>query len=201
MDMKKIKNFLIDIVISIFISLPFALLCDWIAPKSIIDWLDIQLALSCFAVLMLITNILVARWNKKATITRVVNAAAIVALASTVVYGVFMILEWLFPGDAADHFTGNWEQWMPVSISLSTFLYIQERRRAQSYINENDLVVAVGYQNKDEAETICTLLKEKGIKTMLVEKGSVMYINGNVDTPLQIQVMRKDLESAKKIIK
>ena len=199
--MKKVRVFLIDSIVSLLISAPFVFLCDWMGRKELVDWLDIQLALSGFAVIMLIANILLARREKTARITAIVNSVAIVALASTIIYGVFMILEWLFPGDTAGSFTGNWVQWFPVSISLAIFLHLQERHRMQNYKSENDLVVAAECHDIAEAEKLSAMLEEKGIKAMTVEKANPMYIDSCSDAPLQVQVMGKDLHSVKKVLK
>lgn len=126
--MKKVKYFLIDLVICLLIGFPFAFFCDWISNKDIFDWLDMMFGLGSASILMLVACILLARWNKKSKITRMVNTVTIVAIVSTIVYGVFMLLEWFFPNDTASSFTGNWELWFPVSISISTFLLLQEKR-------------------------------------------------------------------------
>lgn len=199
--MKTVKYFLIDFIISLLIAAPFAFLCDWTGKKGSVDWLDMQLALSGFAVIVLIAKRLLAQRDRAAKITAFVNSAAIVALASTVIYGVFMVLEWLFPGDNAGSFTGNWEQWLPVSISLATFLHIQERRRTKKYRNANDLAVAAECGDVTEADEVCAVLEAQGIKAMAVEKGNPMYIDNCSDAPLQVQVMGKDLQSAKKVLK
>lgn len=199
--MKTVKNFLIDFAICLLISLPCFFLCDYLSQKGAIDWLDIQIALSSFAIIALIAYILIGRRKKDTKIAGILNTVAILALASTVIYGVFMILEWLFPNNADSGFTGNWVQWFPTSISIATFLHLQERRRAEKYRNENDLVVAAECRDKAEAEAVCVMLEEKGIKAISVEKGNPMYIKSESGAPVQIQVMGKDLQSAKKIIK
>ena len=198
--MKTVKNFLVDFVISFLISLPCYFICDIIVEKGIIDWLDIMSGVAGVSILLLCANILLARRDKEARITKVVNTMTLIAIVATVIYGVFMILEWLFPKNADTAFTGNWVQWFPVSISLSAFLHMQDRRRAQSYKNPNDLVVVAGCQENAEAESVCAVLEEKGIKAMAVEKGSPMYIDNADNAPLQIQVMGKDLQSAKKVL-
>ena len=198
--MKTVKNFLIDFAISFLISLPCHFVCDMVGEKGIVDWLDILLGIAGASLLLLFANILLARRNKEARITKVVNTMTLIAIVATVIYGVFMILEWLFPKNADTTFTGNWVQWFPVSISLASFLHLQDRRRAQSYKNVKDLVVAAGCQEDAEAERMCAVLEEKGIKAMTVEKGSPMYIDSANDAPLQIQVMGKDLQSAKKVL-
>ena len=199
--MKTVKNFLVDFVISFLISLPCYFICDIIVEKGIIDWLDIMSGIAGVSILLLCANILLARRDKTARITAIVNSVAIVALASTIIYGVFMILEWLFPGDTAGSFTGNWVQWFPVSISLATFLHIQERRRTKKYRNAKDLAVAAECGDVTEADEVCTVLEAQGIKAMAVEKGNPMYIDNCSDAPLQVQVMGKDLQSAKKVLK
>ena len=198
--MKTVKNFLVDFVISFLISLPCYFICDIIVEKGIIDWLDIMSGIAGVSILLLCANILLARRDKEARITKVVNTMTLMAIVATVIYGVFMLLEWLFPDSEDVALTGNWVQWFPVSISLSAFLHMQDRRRAQSYKNPNDLVVVAGCQENAEAESVCAVLEEKGIKAMAVEKGSPMYIDNADNAPLQIQVMGKDLQSAKKVL-
>lgn len=198
--MKTVKYFLIDFAICLLISLPCFFLCDYLSQKGVIDWLDIQIALSSFAIIALIAYILIGRQKKDTKIAGILNTAAILALASTVIYGVFMILEWLFPNNAENGFTGNWVQWFPTSISIATFLHLQERRRAEKYRNENDLVVAAECRDRGEAEALCAMLEEKGIKAMAVEKGNAMYIDSAKGLPVQVQVMGKDLQSAQRII-
>ena len=198
--MKAVKFFLIDFVISLLISLPCFFLCDYLSQEGVIDWLDIQIALSSFAIIALIAYILIGRRKKDTKIAGILNTVAILALASTVIYGVFMILEWLFPDNAESGFTGNWVQWFPASISIATFLHLQERRRAEKYRNENDLVVAAECRDRGEAEALCAMLEEKGIKAMAVEKGNAMYIDSAKGLPAQVQVMGKDLQSAQRII-
>ena len=198
--MKTVKYFLIDFAISLLISLPCFFLCDYLSQKGAIDWLDIQIALSSFAIIALIAYILIGRRKKDTKIAGILNTMAILALASTVIYGVFMILEWLFPDNADSGFTGNWVQWFPASISIATFLHLQERRRAEKYKNENDLVVAAECRDKAEAEALCATLDGKGIKAMAVEKGNAMYIDSAKGLPVQVQVMGKDLQRAQRII-
>ena len=199
--MKTVKNFLFDFTFSLLISLPCFFLCDKIEKKEVVDWFDLQLGLGGVAFLLFVAYLLFARHNKESKGAKILKTMTIIAIVTTIIYGVFMLLEWLFPDNADSSFTGNWEQWFPVSISLSIFLFMQERHRAQSYKNENDLVVAAECEDKSSAETICAMLDENGIKAMAVEKGSPMYINSGCGAPLQVQIMGKDMPKAKNVIK
>lgn len=199
--MKKVKYFFIDFAIGLLVSLPCFCLCDYLNQKGDIDWLDILIGIAGVSVLLLVAYIVIGRWNREKKVTKLIGSMTIVALASTIIYGVFMILEWLFPGDTAGSFTGNWVQWFPVSISLATFLHIQERRRTKKYRNANDLAVAAECKDVTEADEVSAVLEAHGIKAMAVEKGNPMYIDSCSDAPLQVQVMGKDLQSAKKVLK
>lgn len=199
--MKTVKNFLIDFTFSLLISLPCFFLCDMIEKKEVVDWFDLQLGLGGVAFLLLVAYLLFARHNKESKGTKILSTMTIMAIVATLIYGAFMLLEWLFPDNADSSFTGNWEQWFPVSISLSVFLFMQNKRTTQSYENDNDLVVAVECQDKTDAERICSILDENGIKAMVVEKESPMYINSGNGAPVQVQVMGKDLPYAQKVIK
>lgn len=199
--MKTVKNFLIDFVFCLLITLPCYFLCDMMGAKGIIDWLDIQLGLAAASLLLLIAYILVGRCCKESKGAKILGTMTVIAIATTVIFGVFMLLEWKFPDNTDSCFTGNWEQWFPASIAIATFMHFQERRRAQSYKNDNDLVVAAECQNKVEAEAVRAMLNDKGINAMTVEKGSAMYINTESGAPLQVQVMGKELKRAQELIK
>ena len=136
--MKTVKNFLTDFFFCLLISVPCFFLCDMIVEKNVIDWLDIELGLIGASVLLLIAYMLFARCYKESKGRKIVGTMTILAIVATVIYSVFMLLEWLSPDNAESGFTGNWVQWFPVSISISVFLYMQERRRVQNCRNDNN---------------------------------------------------------------
>lgn len=199
--MKTVKNFLIDSFFCMLISVPCFFLCDMISEKDVINWLDIELGLAGASVLLLVAYMLFARCCKESKERRTVGTMTILAIVATVIYSVFMLLEWLSPDNAESGFTGNWVQWFPVSISLSVFLYMQERRRRQSYKKDNGLFVVAKCQDKEEAEVICTKLTEQGIKALVADKKNPMYIENDGSAGVQVQVMESDLARAKELIR
>ena len=198
--MKAVKYFLIDFAISLLISLPCFFLCDYLSQKGVIDWLDMLIGLAGVSLILLVAYLVIGRLNRKKIAAKFIGSMTVVAIAATIIYCAFMLLEWWFPDNADSGFTGNWVQWFPASISIATFLHLQERRRAEKYRNENDLVVAAECRDKAEAEALCAMLEEKGIKAMAVEKGNAMYIESAKGLPVQVQVMGKDLQRAQRII-
>ena len=198
--MKAVKYFLIDFAISLLISLPCFFLCDYLSQKGVIDWLDMLIGLAGVSLILLVAYLVIGRLNRKKIAAKFIGSMTVVAIAATIIYCAFMLLEWWFPDNADSGFTGNWVQWFPASISIATFLHLQERRRAEKYRNENDLVVAAECRDRGEAEALCAMLEEKGIKAMAVEKGNAMYIDSAKGLPVQVQVMCKDLQRAQRII-
>ncbi len=198
--MKTIKYFFIDFAISLLISLPCFFLCDYLSQKGVIDWLDMLIGLAGVSLILLVAYLVIGRLNRKKIAAKFIGSMTVVAIAATIIYCAFMLLEWWFPNNADSDFTGNWVQWFPASISIATFLHLQERRRAEKYRNENDLVVVAECRDRGEAEALCAMLEEKGIKAMAVEKGNAMYIDSAKGLPVQVQVMGKDLQSAQSII-
>lgn len=198
--MKTVKYFLIDFAICLLISLPCFFLCDYMNPKGVIDWLDMLIGLAGVSLILLVAYLVIGRLNRKKIAARFIGSMTVVAIAATIIYCAFMLLEWWFPDNADSGFTGNWVQWFPVSISTATFLHLQERHRRKEYRNENDLVVAAECRDKAEAEALCATLDGKGIKAMAVEKGNAMYIDSAKGLPVQVQVMGKDLQPAQRVI-
>ena len=198
--MKTVKYFFIDFAISLLISLPCFFLCDYLSQEGVIDWLDMLIGLAGVSLILLVAYLVIGRLNRKKIAAKFIGSMTVVAIAATIIYCAFMLLEWWFPDNADSGFTGNWVQWFPASISIATFLHLQERRRAEKYRNENDLVVAAECRDRGEAKALCAMLEEKGIKAMAVEKGNAMYIDSAKGLPAQVQVMGKDLQSAQRII-
>ena len=65
--------------------------------------------------------------------------------------------------------------------------------------DEDALVIAAECEDMQTAEEICNKFESDGVKAMIVEKDSPVYIKGN-GSHVQIQVCRKDLEKSKKSI-
>ena len=76
---------------------------------------------------------------------------------------------------------------------------IKKNKEKKMQEDENALVVAAECEDMQTAEDLCNKLESNGIKAMIVEKDSPVYIKGN-GSPVQIQVCRKDLEEANAII-
>ena len=199
--MKKVKIFTITLIQVIAILIPCIFLFDWIDNNINADWLDVLYTLGGIVGTLIGTSLLLKRWNKEAKIYRIVKTLTIITTTSTVMYCAYAFLNWIFPINAEEGFIADWAGWIAKSISLSVFIHIWDKRHRESLKNENDLVVAAECHTKAEAETMCAKLENDGIKVMIVEKESPMYINNDNNAPVQLQVMGKELKKAKEFIK
>ena len=87
-----------------------------------------------------------------------------------------------------------------MSVSLTVFFHIQDNYRKKKN-NENVLVVATGCNTVAEAEKLCAMLESNDIKAMVVEKENPMYIKNDSQVAVQVQVMNKDLQRAKELLR
>ena len=197
--MKKIKYFLIDSITALIISVPCIFLFDWVGKKEIFNWLDIMLIACGVSIILIITNFILAQRNKCKKTKEIISTFATVATISTIMFGGFTLLEWLFPTTGSG-FTSDWAHWFTLSISLSIFFHRQEKRKVQSLKSENTLVVAAECGTTAEAEKICAMLDDNGIKAMTVKRENIMFINNGTEAAIQIQVLEKELKKAKELV-
>ena len=109
-------------------------------------------------------------------------------------------MEWLLQRFSDKDFSLGLAHWLSFALAVALFNeLINKRQEKKMQEDENALVVAAGCEDLQTAEDICNKLESNGIKTMIVDKDSPVYIKGNCSS-VQIQVCRKDLEKSKEII-
>ena len=121
------------------------------------------------------------------------------ALMTTVIFFVGMILlDYIFFHELRVDGTR-------IVVTLGFFTYdlasrIHKERRLKK-ANRYSLVVAAECTDTESADTICRMLEANGIKDMVVEKNSTIYIkDSSLMAPVQVQVCGVDLEKAVKLI-
>ena len=109
-------------------------------------------------------------------------------------------MEWLLQRFSDDDFSLGLLHWLSFALAVALFdELIKKNQEKKTQEDENALVKAAECEDMQTAEGICNKLESNGIKAMIVEKDSPVYIKGN-GSPVQIQVCRKDLEEANAII-
>ena len=121
--------------------------------------------------------------------------------ATVIMFLGFMVMDMLFEHfSEKDYFFGP-KYWLSFSIASGIIDLLYERYKEKKHKNdENDFVVAAECPDVQSAESICNRLEANGIKAMVVEKESPIYIKGSIEyAEAQVQVCRKDLQKAQEL--
>ena len=119
---------------------------------------------------------------------------------TTVMFVGSLAMEGLIQRFSDDDFSLGLLHWLSFALAVALFdELIKKNQEKKTQEDENALVKAAECEDMQTAEGICNKLESNGIKAMIVEKDSPVYIKGN-GSPVQIQVCRKDLEEANAII-
>ena len=119
---------------------------------------------------------------------------------TTVMFVGSLAMEGLIQRFSDDDFSLGLLHWLSFALAVAFFherIKMNKEKKIQK--DENALVVASECEDMQTAEAVCHKLTSNGIKAMIVEKDSPVYIKGN-GSPVQIQVCIKDLEKSKAII-
>ena len=110
------------------------------------------------------------------------------------------MIEWLIQRFSDEDFSLGLVHWLSFALAVALCdELIKKNKEKKIKEDENTLVVAAECEDMQTAEDICNKFESNGVKAMIVEKDTPVYIKGN-GSPVQIQVCRKDLEKSKEII-
>ena len=119
---------------------------------------------------------------------------------TTVMFVGSLAMEWLIQRFSDDDFSLGLLHWLSFALAVALFdELIKKNQEKKTQKDENALVVAAECEDMQTAEDLCNKLESNGIKAMIVEKDSPVYIKGN-GSPIQIQVCRKNQVEANAII-
>ena len=119
---------------------------------------------------------------------------------TTVMFVGSLAMEGLIQRFSDDDFSLGLLHWLSFALAVALFdELIKKNQEKKTQKDENALVIAAECEDMQTAEDLCNKLESNGIKAMIVDKDSPVYIKGN-DSPVQIQVCRKDLEEANAIL-
>lgn len=126
-----------------------------------------------------------------------------VLTTTTVMFCGSLVIEWLIQRLWDKDFSLETVHWLSFAIAVALFdelELIKKNNEKKIHEDENALVAAAEYEDKQTAEDICKKLESNGIKAMVIEKDSPLFIKSG-DAPVQVQICRKDLLKAEEIIK
>ena len=203
--LKQLLSFLIltfaTVLNYIVIRYTIGFIINWAGVEEQVGWKSILLILAALSAIVVVVEIITRRRGVEEKGREVVVACRTITLFTTIAFGGFVLLDRVMtdsPADAEAAF--DTLRWLSLSMSLGIFNYLYERRRQREIAETvNALVVVAECSDMPSATQIAAKLEAKGIRLMIVERDSPIYIKGG-DAPIQVQVSSKDLKAAKDII-
>ena len=172
----------------------------WFGGEDGISWISI--AAGCIAATagIIIADIINSRKRKGNRSDKIIKICRQILWTTTIMFCGLMLIEWLIQRFSDKDFALGTVHWLSFSFASAIIdQFYQKFKEKKIQQDENALVVAAECEDVQTAEDLCNKLESNGIKAMIVEKDSPVYIKGN-GSPVQIQVCRKDLEKSKEII-
>ena len=173
----------------------------WFGSEDGISW--ISTAAGCIAATagIIIADIINSRKRKEDRSDKIINICRQILWTTTIMFCGMMLIEWLIQRFSDKDFALGTVHWLSFSFACAIFdQFYQKYKEKKIQEDENALVVAAECEDMQTAEDICNRFESNGVKAMIVEKGSPVYIKGN-GSLVQIQVCRKDLQKAQDISK
>lgn len=201
-----LKKILAYVLASVVLILTYAvtmfiidMIFGWFGGEDGVSWISI--AAGCIAATagIIIADIINSRKGKEDRSDKIIKICRQILWTTTIMFCGLMLIEWLIQRFLDKDFALGTVHWLSFSFACAIFdQFYQKFEEKKIQEDENALVVAAECKDMQTAEEVCNKLESKGIKAMIVDKDSPVYIKGN-DSPVQIQVCRKNLEKSKEI--
>ena len=165
-----------------------------------VSWRSMVAACTFTTAAIIIVDILNSRKMGVDRSDDIIKICRRILTTTTYMFCGMLLVEWLIQKFSDKDFSLGLVHWLSFALAVALFdELIKKNKERKTKEDENALVIAAECKDMQTAEGICNKLESNGIKAMIVDKGSPVYIKGN-DSPVQIQVCRKDLEEANAII-
>ena len=201
--MKKILAYALMSVVLMLVYVVASFLFDWLFDligEEKVSWRSTVVACTFTTAAIIIVDILNSRKKGVDRSDDIIKICRRILTTTTYMFCGMLLVEWLIQKFSDKDFSLGLVHWLSFALAVALCdELIKKNKEKKMQKDENTLVVAAECENLQTAEDICIKLESNGIKAMIVEKDSPVYIKGN-GSPVQIQVCRKDLEKSKEII-
>ena len=207
--MKKILAYALMSIVLILVYFVVSFLFDWLFDligEEKVSWRSTVVACTFTTAAIIIVDILNSRKKGVDRSDDIIKICRRILTTTTYMFCGMLLVEWLIQKLFSDKdFSLGLVHWLSFALAVALLDELIEKNKERktkerkTKEDENALVIAAECKDMQTAEGICNKLESNGIKVMIVEKDSPIYIKGN-DSPVQIQVCRKDLEKSKEII-
>ena len=201
--LKKILAYALMSIVLMLVYVVVSFLFDWlfdlIGEEKVI-WRSMVVACTFTTAAIIIVDILNSRKKGADRSDDIIRICRRILTTTTIMFCGSLVIEWLIQRFSDEDFSLGLVHWLSFALAVALFdELIKKNQEKKTQEDESALVVAAECEDMQTAEGICNKLESNGIKAMIVDKDSPVYIKGN-DSPVQIQVCRKDLEEANAII-
>ena len=201
--MKKILAYALMCIVLMLVYVVVSFLFDWLFDligEEKVSWRSMVVACTFTTAAIIIVDILNSRNKGVDRSDDIIRICRRILTTTTIMFCGSLVIEWLIQRFSDEDFSLGLVHWLSFALAVALFdELIKKNKERKTKEDENALVIAAECKDMQTAEGIYNKLESNGIKAMIVDKDSPVYIKGN-DSPVQIQVCRKDLEKSKEII-
>ena len=202
-----LKKILAYVLASVVLILTYAvtmfiidMIFGWFGGEDGVSWISIAAGCIAATVGIIIADIVNSRKKKEDRSDKIIKICRQILWTTTIMFCGMMLIEWLIQRFSDKDFALGTVHWLSFSFACAIFdQFHQKYMEKKTQEDENALVIAAECEDMKTAEDICNKFESNGIKAMIVEKDSPVYIKGN-GSPVQIQVCRKNQVEANAII-
>ena len=199
--LRKIFAYLLEIVVLLLFYIAIDYLFDIFGFAEDVSWRSTFVSFVFGSAGIIIIDAINNRRNGSDRSAEIIRGCRRIIVTTTLMFGGFVFFEWLIMHTPGEEFVFETRKWLPIALSIGIGNYIFERREQKRVEKEeNRLVFAAGCATMEEAQSVGDMLEKEGVKAMIVERESPIYIKGG-DAPFQVQVCYKDLKRAEELLK
>ena len=197
--LKKILAYALMSVVMLLVYFAASFLFDWLFAligEEKVSWISMVVACTFTTAAIIIVDILNSRKKGVDRSDDIIKICRRILTTTTIMFCGSLVIEWLIQRFSDEDFSLGLVHWLSFALAVALFdELVKKNKERKIKEDENALVVAAECEDMQTAEGIFNKLENNGIKAMIVEKDSPVYIKGN-GSPVQIQVCRKDLEKS-----
>ena len=201
--LKKILAYALMSVVLMLVYVVVSFLFDWLFDligEEKVSCRSMVVACTFTTAAIIIVDILNSRKKGVDRSDDIIKICRRILTTTTYMFCGMLLVEWLIQKFSDEDFSLGLVHWLSFALAVALFdELIKKNKERKTKEDENALVIAAECKDMQTAEGIYNKLESNDIKAMIVDKDSPVYIKGN-DSPVQIQVCRKDLEKSKEII-
>jgi len=202
--LKKILAYVLASIVLLLIYIVMSFILEWVfgwfGGEKAISWTGPVAGCIVCTASIIILDIINSRKHGVDRSDEIIKICRRILTTTTIMFCGSLVIEWLIQRFSDEDFSLGLIHWLSFAFAVALFdELIKKHEGKKIQEDENALVVAAECEDMQTAEDICKKLESNGVKAMIVEKDSPVYIKGN-GSPVQVQVCRKDQENARQLI-